>query len=241
MWRPSILLISYFLAVSGASWGAFAASHRHPCKAGEPVRGALYSGNGFSFRIAGDERLFGLKHLHIGDAAAITSLMQKGALAELYIVSEKPDRYRRHLAHLFLDRVWIQGAALEKGYGLFNGQSRWSACVTAMEAAEQRAEKKPFSASKLTAIAAREGKMTIIEGVVKSVGDRKSRIYLNFGQKWSEDVTGLARRKGRDGYQGDWSKLLTLSGKRIRLRGVVEKSGGPMIRIFHEAQISIVE
>ncbi|MFD0915023.1 thermonuclease family protein [Pseudahrensia aquimaris] len=172
-----------------------------------------------------------------------------GSTVELYGISEKPDRYKRYSAHVFIKDRWVQGKALKAGAAIFDGQAGRSECVDEMMRLEREAiaakkgvwsgKMKVFQSQDVAAISAKSGQMVLVEGVVQSIGDRSSRLYLNFGQKWSEDFTGFVRRKGREAYRGDINELVALKGKRIRIRGVLEESGGPMIRIFHEAQISI--
>jgi len=84
------------------------------------------------------------------------------------------------------------------------------------------------------------GEFIIVTGIVKSIGDRKRRLYLNFGSNWAEDVTATVLKKGSSAYRCDVAVLQRLEGKRVGIRGIVEDAQGPLIRLIDEAQIDIL-
>jgi hypothetical protein len=73
------------------------------------------------------------------------------------------------------------------------------------------------------------GRFTVVEGVVRSVGERRERTYLNFGPEWQQDLTITIPKR-------TWAMLRArglpaLRGKRIRARGVLERWQGVAMEI----------
>ena len=68
----------------------------------------------------------------------------------------------------------------------------------------------------------------------------RGRIYLNFGLDWRTDVTvGIGKREGR-AFERAGFDLLSLNGKRVRVRGWLRRRNGPMIEATHPEQIEIL-
>ncbi len=207
----------------------------HPCASGVSVSGkAMPSGTSDVFQVIGDGRRFRLTDiatdvpLTIPDAEPLT----------LYLISETPDRYGRIAVHAFVGKAWLQGAFLANGTALADPIGRSAECVAALLAAEPVGAALP--ARDHNRVAERVGLFTVVRGRVASVGDRERRLYLNFGQKWDEDVTASVAKTGRNRYRGDVDSLATLAGKRVEIRGTVELNGGPVIRLKDAAQIRIL-
>ena len=85
------------------------------------------------------------------------------------------------------------------------------------------------------------GRIALIQGKVASVGDRKRRLYLNFGQNWSQDFTVSVVKSGSGAFKGNVARLGGLEGKTVRIRGIIEQRQGPLIRLFDESQIEIMD
>ena len=75
------------------------------------------------------------------------------------------------------------------------------------------------------------GRFAIVEGVVRSVGERRDRTYLNFGRDWKDDMTVTIPKR-------TWTTLVerglsaaALKGKRVRVRGVLEEWQGVAMEI----------
>ncbi len=192
------------------------------------------SGTSDLFRVEGDDRRFRLADIATD---APLAMVTNEPLA-LYALSETPDRYGRIAVHAFIDNMWLQGAFLEQATALADPVGRSADCVSALLAAEPEGTALPASDAKR--VAARAGLFTVVTGRVASVGDRERRLYLNFGQKWDEDVTASVAKTGRSRYRGDVDSLATLAGKRVEIRGTVELNGGPVIRLKDAAQIRIL-
>jgi hypothetical protein len=83
------------------------------------------------------------------------------------------------------------------------------------------------------------GHFALVEGVVRSVGERRQRTYLNFGHDWSQDLTIMIPKR-------TWATMrergLTadLKGKRIRARGTLEEWQGVTIEITTPDMLEIL-
>lgn len=89
------------------------------------------------------------------------------------------------------------------------------------------------------AIKKHEGRFVIVEGIVQSVNERPNVTYLNFGSRWSEDMTvsspariwRILKRRGLT--------AASLQGSKIRVRGIVETRGGPLIELTSPADLEL--
>ncbi|MEE9314434.1 MAG: hypothetical protein V3V02_07275 [Rhizobiaceae bacterium] len=197
------------------------------------------------FLLDGSKQPYGLAGLHM-----VGGGMPTGAIT-LYVGSQKPDRYGRQLVHAYQDDVWVQGALLNTGKALVYGLGLRDECLTAFHGAEKVAvgakagvwagQELPIAADNLELLSEKVGHFTIIEGKVISVGDRSRRLYLNFGQKWSQDFTISVAKKGKGRYKGDVNRLKVSKNKTVQVRGILEERQGPLIRLFDEAQIIIMD
>ncbi len=184
--------------------------------------------------------------------------MRPGQFVSIHAVQGMEDRYGRRPASVWLRNemgvhVWVQGDLLRRGLAILDGLrgSVLEQCSNALAAAEGEAREAKrgywsradsiLSAGDVEKLAQRSGLFTIIEGVVKSVGDREKRLYLNFGEKWSEDFTISVVKRGRGAFKGDIKRLTNLKGTLVRVRGVLDNSRGPLIRMADEKQIEILE
>lgn len=75
------------------------------------------------------------------------------------------------------------------------------------------------------------GRFVIVEGRVRSVGERKQRTYLNFGGHWADDFTIIVPRKtwlqmAQRGVASD-----SLKGRKIRARGILQSWQGTALTI----------
>lgn len=78
------------------------------------------------------------------------------------------------------------------------------------------------------------GTRQLVEGRVRRIYSNDRYAYLNFGADWRTDFTVRLGRKMIDSIQFD---LASLDGKRLRIRGVLEESRGPLIHISNIKQI----
>ena len=83
----------------------------------------------------------------------------------------------------------------------------------------------------------RIGERQLIEGRVRRVSDNDRYVYLNFGSDWRTDFTIRLDRKMIDTAGFDISRL---AGTRLRARGVLQESRGPLMDIMHLQQIELL-
>ncbi len=80
---------------------------------------------------------------------------------------------------------------------------------------------------------------TIVEGLVLSVGQAGSRIYLNFGNNWQRDFTVIVAKRNAKRFKGMIGNLKELAGRKIRVRGWMVSDRGPMIEVYYPGQIEL--
>ena len=205
-----------------------------------------------TFKIAGSDQNYALAGVEIRKPDAIWNV---GTNISLSASAKQADRYGVVHVQAFQNthKAWLQGKLLQTGSALLNGSSENLSqdCLTIMRRAEHAAisskaglwaqEDALFNANQVAELATRTGYFTVVEGNVVSIGDRKRRLYLNFGQNWSQDFTLSVVKKGKGAFKGSLNLLKGLKGKTIRVRGILEQRQGPLIRLFDEAQIEVID
>jgi len=192
-------------------------------------------------------RLAGLTEIA---ARGVGTILKQGRTYLIYRSGEQ-DRYGCEGVHLVGDgTTWVQGALLAKSFALAQSSATMPAnCLAALRLRERAAESRKvgiwsgagpnLSAQDLDRLREQQGRFVLVQGVVASVGDRKRRVYLNFGEKWDQDFTVSLAKSGRGAFKGDMTRILATKGVSIRVRGVLEWSGGPLIRVLDEGQIEL--
>jgi endonuclease YncB( thermonuclease family) len=112
------------------------------------------------------------------------------------------------------DLLPIEARAREAGLGLWSGDRY-----------------KPLSADDPERLTSRIGQFTLIEGRIRSVGERRRRTYLNFGRDWTTDLTITIPQRTWDTLRSRSLTATALRGRRIRVRGIVEEWQGPAITL----------
>jgi hypothetical protein len=206
--------------------------------------------DGRVLRIAGIEPI----SLLLADSeAADTALRDRltsivaGATITVSSISPGPDRYGRIPALVAVNGVLLQQILAREGLAIAFASGDPLPCFDKILEAENDARRaaagywsdRSLPWARPEALERRIGGFAIVEGVVLSVGNRRARTYLNFGRRWSEDVTAEIDAEHRDSFGGE-EALVRLAGARVRIRGYVEESGGPMIAIRSPMQLEIV-
>jgi hypothetical protein len=100
---------------------------------------------------------------------------------------------------------------------------------------------KPLDAAQRDGLRERAGTFVVVEGRVRSIGERPQTTYLNFGGAWAEDFTIIISKK-------TWTRMAergltpdTLRGRRVRARGVLEAWQGTALRIRAPEMIERIE
>ena len=210
---------------------------------------SLRLADGRTIRLAGIEP-FGLltsepERLEAELLKRLTELVE-GREVAIQIVAPGPDRYGRFSTIAAIDGEALQETVVEEGLAVAFAHEDSLPCFDRIIAAENEAREthRGFWTGELPqarpeALASWIGRFVIFEGKVISVGNRRSRTYLNFGFRWSEDVTAEITAEDRELFGGE-AVLDALAGQRIRVRGFLEQKGGPMVVLRSPTQLEVL-
>ena len=185
------------------------------------------------------------------DGTALRTLASGQAL-RLERISD--DRYGRLVAYAYRDgdEKPLQFALLETGQARVSARAGGKACADALLAAEReaRAAKRglwadpnfaPLAAENLAGLGAARGHFALVEGQVLSVRESGATIYVNFGRRWTRDFTVTILKRQKRSFAAAGIDVDRLQGRRIRVRGVIEQRGGPIIEALAPEQIEPID
>lgn len=215
-------------------------------------------------------RLIGALSPRLPDAGADTSFWQpeRDARAELeqaalgksvdlaFAPGVRHDRYRRLLAHVFVHtgdgRAWLQGHMLEAGHARAYALPGHTGCLEELLAHEQIAREQARglwtsaayairSAARTRELLALRATFQIVEGRVRSASAVKGRVFLNFGADWRDDFTVVLKPQDARALAAQGVATKDLAGRSVRVRGWLDRRGGPIIEISDARQIEVLE
>ena len=169
----------------------------------------------------------------------------------LVYFTKKPDRYGRNSVNIFAKsgHRWMQQELVDAGLAIVHPGSNLQECDALLFAAEKVARNKNvgmWRSSRPIIMSAADANWQsrvqnyqLVEGEIISVGETKSRTYLNFGTSWDNDFTVIVAKQHIKRFKKVFGDLKQLSGKFVRVRGWMINSRGPMIEIYHPGQIEI--
>ena len=178
-----------------------------------------------------------------------------GAKIELHFDSRQEDRYGHVLAQVFVERegeqVWLQEELVAGGFARVYVLPDLSACIGPLLAAESEAREARRGLWRSFAYRVRDAHdpkglssarhtYQLVEGTVRSLGEGRTRIYINFDKDWRSDFTVAFDRKSLARFEAAGLDLAGLPGKRVRVRGWVEWENGPMISVSSPEQIEVL-
>ncbi len=178
-----------------------------------------------------------------------------GRGVRLAFAGRRADRYGRLLAHVFVggddNRVWVQGEMLKRGLARAYGLEGSTQCLAELIAHEAlaRSERAGLWADTIYAVRSADdtaallrlaGTFQIVEGLVAGVSSIRGATYINFAHDWRKDFTILIRAAGKRLPGAVGTQTDALQGRRIRVRGWIERRGGPMMAINHPAEIQLL-
>lgn len=165
-----------------------------------------------------------------------------------------PDRYGRIHAFPFVSgsETPVQYALLDRGLAVTGIRIGDPACRAALLRREQTAraarlgtgldtgldpglgirgagDYRLHQADDPAAILLSRGRFAIVEGRVLSVRESGNTVYVNFGQRWSEDFTVTIAKRVEPTFISAGLPPKSLSGRIVRVRGVIEERAGPWI------------
>ena len=191
-----------------------------------------------------------------GDADAASAAMLGSLIAgrevTLHGSDDRPDRYGRQSAFVFLEGAGtpIQWELLAQGTAFASPILTDKTCYAALLAAEAAARTARRgiwadpaalkNAESRDDILARKGRFAVIEGTVLSARLAGAVFYANFGRQWTRDFAVTISRRRMPAFEAAGIDLKSLKGKRVRVRGWVERRGGPMIEASYPGQIEVI-
>ncbi len=172
--------------------------------------------------------------------------------------SDRPDRYGRRTAHVFIvtpkkkTPTWLQAAMIKKGLARAFPNTQKAPCIKPILAFEKDARAKKaglwkhrsyqvIQSDNLKHLNRNLGRLHLIEGRVHSVSVRRSRTYINFSKDWARDFTVAINRRVHRLFTQSGINIEELTGRRIRVRGWLDRHNGPTIKTYHVAQIEILK
>lgn len=179
--------------------------------------------------------------------------MLEGEVVVIYQTKTKKlgrtNRMGHTLGHIVRQRdgAWVQGTLVGLGLAQVKTSQRNSemaAQLYALEAAARKSKTGIWAEGGLILTPEKAADYTnsfqVVEGVIESAALKKNRVYLNFGRNWREDFTVSIAPESRRAFSKDGTNPLDWNGKRVRVRGWVEKYNGAYIQIDHPAAIEIL-
>ena len=161
----------------------------------------------------------------------------------------RQDRYGRIRVQGF-DHVWLQTALLERGLArveiapdreecapdLYEAEAKARAASSGLWALPQYAVKQAASLN-----AGMAGSFQLVEGKVVNVGAHDGRAFLDFRDDYRQGFSATVAPEDRKIFRNAGFVLEDLTGRHVRLRGVVEAFGGrPEIALSNPYQIELV-
>lgn len=151
------------------------------------------------------------------------------------------DRWGRAPVQLVLDDRLVAEELLAAGWAVMRPGELSSACrrvLLKVEAAARR-DRRGVWATPDAVVAAedtvrlklRGGRLSIIEGRVRSLGETNVRHYLNFGAIRSENFSISIAKGSLRSFEASGMRWSSLVGRHIRVRGVVLDRGAPAVEI----------
>jgi endonuclease YncB( thermonuclease family) len=178
--------------------------------------------------------------------------LASGRDVTLYGESDMPDRYGRQPAFVFVDPAApsLQAQLLAQGAALASGSISDKACAAELAAAEGLARRLKRgiwaqtnvikNAESPGDILADVGRFGVVEGRVLSVRQAGTVTYVNFGRRWTEDFAVTVSRRMIAAFETAGIMLKSLERRHIRVRGWIERRGGPRIEALGVWQIEVV-
>ena len=189
----------------------------------------------------------------VAAAAALESLIG-GREVSLRHSKFMTDRYGRILADVATAGTESPSAIkslLAQGLARLAAHVGEPACIAELRAAEHAARAAklgvwndpryfPKAADDPAGVLAERGRFTLVEGKVVSVRESGGTIYMNFGQRWSEDFTVTILKRNERQFTAAGLAVRSLAGRRVLVRGWIEERGGPWIEAREPQQIEVL-
>jgi endonuclease YncB( thermonuclease family) len=241
-----VMLASADRAVAGCNFAAMGEGRVDNVIDGRTIRLA----DGREVRLAGIE-IATTGTAHTTATAALAHLVT-GHTVTLQGESETPDRYGRQRAFVFLEGADtpVQALLLDQGAALASGTVADPNCAVELLTAEASARTARRgiwehsivikNAESSGDILARVGQFTLVEGKVRSARQAGATFYINFGKRWTDGFAVTIPRRMMPLFERTGIPLKSLENRQIRVRGWIERRGGPRIEASRPGQIELM-
>jgi endonuclease YncB( thermonuclease family) len=188
-------------------------------------------------------------------ATAALDAFVAGRRVVLRSAGNDPDRYGRTVAHVVVANepaVWVQAALVKAGHARVLPGSSDPDCTKRLLILERQARgvgrglwsDAAYSVLKAdsvpTAFVA-EGRFALVEAAVRRVGEAGGRLFLDFGRRHREDFTIVIPREAHAAFAAAGVDLRALSGRRVRVRGVLFSWGRPAMELQVPGALELIE
>jgi hypothetical protein len=179
----------------------------------------------------------------------------KGVSLRAQWLSPQPDRWRRWPVRLFAagrDGQWISVAEALVDAGLVRVAIDPLArpCLGELLQLEESArtaelglwrdpDLKVLPADNRALLLTHVGRSVIVEGRVEGTGEGRTRLYVNFGRRRAMDFSAVLLRKQQTSFDAAGTNLSDLTGKTLRIRGLLESRTGPQIMLHDPEAVEI--
>lgn len=201
-----------------------------------------------------DGRELRLAALEIAPAGEAALRNLTGHPLVLKAASEAQDRYGRVVAFATAADTTgsVQEALLAAGQARVSARVGSKACAAALLTieAQARAARRglwadpnfaPLRADDTARFRAERGQFVVVEGKVLSVRDSGAVTYVNFGRRFTRDLSLIILRRLRADFTAAGIEPKDMQGRRIRVRGVLEQRRGPVIEVAAPEQVEVIE
>jgi endonuclease YncB( thermonuclease family) len=179
-----------------------------------------------------------------------------GKKIELKFDARRQDRRKRWLAQLYVadggERIWVQSQLVGKGLARAHAFFDNRACQRELQQREATARKerlglwrqrayRVMDAARPERLKPRVQTFQIVEGEVAALGRTSGWTFLNFGSDRKTDFTVAIAAKHAKAFAESDVALDGLEGRRVRVRGWIERWNGPAIKVTHPEQIEVLD
>ncbi|WP_243370299.1 thermonuclease family protein [Microvirga solisilvae] len=197
--------------------------------------------------VLGSERLARLAGIRLADdqahrQQALEWLKARAGESLLVTAQGTRDRWGRQPLKARTGYLDLSHGLVEAGLAIVDPGADSTFCQPELLALEETARERrlglwaearynPIPVDQADRLKERVGSFVIVEGRVRSIGERKQRIYLNFGGQWADDFTIIVPRR-------IWALMAerglsaeTLKGHIIRARGILQPWQGTALNV----------
>jgi micrococcal nuclease len=185
-------------------------------------------------------------------AALAAAVAGPGAAVKVALVGDKPDRYGRFRGNVFTaDGRPLAAPLVAAGFARVHRLPGDPACVLALLDVERgaRIAGRGLWADPATKIRSAEdpsladesGLYGLVAGRVLSIGHGDVIIFVNFGRDYDRDFTVMIAPAEAKALAAAGMGIDGLAGKRVLVRGMIEASGGPAIRLGDPTDIEVLD